>query len=415
MKWQDGRTVKSVLDPTPPNMTPKAHVTHKGKDCKVERNTVGFVKRDKEVVVVHVAEVGVMTTGKGDGTTSHYAIVCTGAHVPGPGPVRGYDGACVVDALAFQNWRDRPKMRSATQGEIEATASHLATLAANIAATKSKQASRPRNTKTAASCVFDKVKPWMPLTPEEATRPSSRPVTPPFDTAAAAAFPIMPLLPGSVTFKGMSLAAPGSTSASSSASLMLTSDPCMPTPHGNHQALRALQGMVPAGHPTMSFATAAIMAQQETARMQAKLEAAAELTGARLTAAALEATLLAQAESWKKVETIRKEYDEERKWKEEHDRKVQASILASALSTKREGKRKRRLSAESESEASSTDSSSSSTSTESDDDSDDAEELARALAKVKEEFEKKRSRKTKKKSKKKSKTKNKKGKKSKRV
>ena len=75
-KWRDGRTVKSVLQPPPANMKPKQHVTHKPAACKVERNTVGFVRRSKNVVAVHVAEVGVMTTGKNGETASRYAIVC---------------------------------------------------------------------------------------------------------------------------------------------------------------------------------------------------------------------------------------------------------------------------------------------------------------------------------------------------
>ena len=359
-----------------------------------------------------------MTTGKDASTATRYAIVCTGDHVPGPETVRGYDAACVVDALGFQNWTDRPKMRTATAAEIEATAPHLATLAANIAGAKFK---RPRNTKTAASGVFDKGKPWTPLTPKEATYPLSHPVTPPRPQAPnpAAAFPMMPLL-GNVGFKGTSFAAAGSTSSSSSfSSVMLTSDPCMPTPHGNHQALRALQSLVPAGQPAMGFATAAIMAQQETGRMQAELKAANDLASERMKtagmeamikAAALEATILAQAEASKKVEALQKGHEEERRFKEGLEREVQARILAAALSDNR--KRRRNAESEPEEESSSTDSSSSSS--ESDDDCDDAEELARALAKVREEFAKKRGKKTKKKSKKKSKKeKNKKGKKSK--
>ena len=202
-------------------------------------------------------------------------------------------------------------------------------------------------------------------------------------------------------------------------------DPIMPTPHQKHYAVTSLASMIDG--PAMKFAAAAIVAEQETARLKVILqaqEAAAKAEEAlRVDAAKKMEELRSQHE--KNLAEERREQKMERQKRDESEQEMHKVLLHAALEPERRRVRKRKRRApdssssdsshepESRSESSSTSNSSSSSdednrSDASDDASDDASVAqARAFKLFKEMMAKERARKAKKKSEKKSKKKSK--------
>jgi hypothetical protein len=420
-RWKDGRAAKSVLNPAPTNLAPKAHVTCASKDVKLVPKTVVCMMRGDNVkppaVNIFVAEVGVIVTGKD--TKTRYVIVCAGAY--GPGQPMEYEEAFLVDANAFLKWPKGLPMRPATQEEVESATRQVNALATKIHDTTSKLALRPRNTKNVASGIFDKAnkQSWKPLTAEQERSWSQQ--TPQLLSAGlvVAGSPEQPgqpataadiqslvmalnqsgggqndkmVLPGTREIEAYKPAAPQSSSSSSSSSLgsafmqpPLANDPEMAT--DQKHSLKALDALTASyKNPVFQFAAAAIKAQStiqvNQARAEALLQEQEKTMQARLQAAAAWGKLEGLQEAKKDTEAIQKRYTgnlEEQRRNERNDRKEMWGVHKQLLL--KNVNKKRQLHSASDPESDSSSASDDSSSTCSDSSSDD--EIRKMKAKIK--------------------------------